>query len=63
MPIGLYDSVAYRPCDVRARELLGRRRSTVFALPARYMRAAAGDQEAIRKLVRRNGRSTRPPRV
>ena len=45
------DSVAYRPCDVRARELLGARRSTVFAPPARYMLPAAGDYEAIRKPV------------
>jgi predicted RNase H-like nuclease len=51
IPIGLLDSVDFRPCDVAARRLLGRRASTVFAPPARYMLAAAGDYGAIRALV------------
>jgi predicted RNase H-like nuclease len=51
VPIGLYDSVAFRRCDLAARRLLGRRASTVFAPPARYMLPAAGDYPAIRRLV------------
>ena len=51
VPIGLYDSVAFRPCDRAARRLLGSRASTVFAPPARYMLRAAGDYAAIRRLV------------
>jgi predicted RNase H-like nuclease len=51
VPIGLYDSVAFRACDRAARRLLGRRASTVFAPPARYMLPAAGDYPAIRRLV------------
>jgi predicted RNase H-like nuclease len=43
IPIGLLDSVDFRPCDVAGRRLLGRRASTVFAPPARYQLAAAGD--------------------
>lgn len=51
VPIGLLDSVDYRPCDRQARELLGKgRRESVFAPPARYMLTAA-DYPAIRKLV------------
>jgi predicted RNase H-like nuclease len=51
IPIGLLDSVGFRPCDLAARALLGRRASTVFAPPARYQLAAAGDFAAIRALV------------
>lgn len=51
VPIGLLDSVGFRPCDLAARALLGRRASTVFAPPARYQLAAAGDYAAIRALV------------
>lgn len=51
IPIGLLDSVGFRPCDIAARRLLGRRSSTVFAPPARYQLAAAGDYAAIRALV------------
>lgn len=52
VPIGLLDSVGYRPCDIEAREILGSTRaSSVFMPPARYMLAAAGDYPAIRKLV------------
>lgn len=51
VPIGLLNSAAFRPCDVVARELLKDRRNTVFAPPARYMLAAAGDYPAIRALV------------
>jgi predicted RNase H-like nuclease len=51
VPIGLLDSVAFRPCDRAARRLLGTRASTVFAPPARYMLPAAGDYAAIRRLV------------
>jgi predicted RNase H-like nuclease len=53
VPIGLLDSVDYRPCDRQARELLGKaRRDSVFAPPARYMLAAA-DYPGIRRLVER----------
>ena len=52
VPIGLLDSVGYRPCDVMAREILGRARAaSVFMPPARYMLPAAGDYPAIRALV------------
>jgi predicted RNase H-like nuclease len=51
VPIGLLDSVDYRPCDLEAREALGDRRSSVFAPPARYMLAAADDYDAICRLV------------
>jgi predicted RNase H-like nuclease len=52
VPIGLLDSVGYRPCDIKAREILGpTRASSVFMAPARYMLAAAGDYPAIRRLV------------
>jgi predicted RNase H-like nuclease len=51
VPIGLYDSVAFRRCDLAARRLLRARASTVFAPPARYMLRAAGDYAAIRRLV------------
>jgi predicted RNase H-like nuclease len=50
-PIGLLDSVDFRPCDVAARDILGKRRNAVFAPPARYMLDAAGDYPRIRKLV------------
>lgn len=51
VPIGLLDSVDYRPCDLAARAMLGDRRSSVFAPPARYMLAAADDYGAICRLV------------
>ncbi len=51
VPIGLPDSVRYRVCDIEARERLGERRNSVFAPPARYMIAAAGDYKRIRELV------------
>lgn len=52
VPIGLLDSVDFRPCDREARDLLGKdRRDAVFAPPARYMLEAAGDYPAIRELV------------
>nr|WP_246852079.1 DUF429 domain-containing protein [Patulibacter sp. SYSU D01012] len=35
MPIGLLDAVAFRPCDLAARERLGARRATIFAPPSR----------------------------
>jgi predicted RNase H-like nuclease len=57
MPIGLLDSVDFRPCDVAARRLLGRRASAVFAPPARYQLAAAGDYAAIRALIADERRS------
>jgi predicted RNase H-like nuclease len=56
IPIGLLDSVDFRPCDVAARRLLGRRASTVFAPPARFLLAAAGDYGAMRALVARERR-------
>jgi len=51
VPIGLLDSVDYRPCDLSARRLLEGRASSVFAPPARYMLAAGGDYAAVRRLV------------
>jgi predicted RNase H-like nuclease len=51
VPIGLLDSVDFRPCDIAARRLLKARASAVFAPPARYMLPAAGDYAAIRVLV------------
>ncbi len=51
VPIGVPDSVRYRNCDVEARDRLGERRNSVFAPPARYMLAAAGDYKRIRELV------------
>src|ERR1700742_1522303 len=51
VPIGLLDSVGFRPCDSAARELLRARANAVFAPPARYMLPAAGDYAAIRLLV------------
>jgi predicted RNase H-like nuclease len=53
VPIGLPDSVRFRRCDEQARDLLGKRRNAVFAPPARYMLAAAGDYGRIRELVER----------
>jgi predicted RNase H-like nuclease len=35
VPIGLLESVDFRPCDLAARRLLGLRRSSVFAPPSR----------------------------
>lgn len=51
VPIGLPDSVDFRPCDAEARTLLGRRASCVFTPPARYLLPAAGDYGAMRALV------------
>jgi predicted RNase H-like nuclease len=51
VPIGLLDSVEFRPCDLAARRLLKTRANAVFAPPARYMLAAASDYAAIRALV------------
>lgn len=51
VPIGLLDSVDFRPCDVAARQLLEKRANAVFAPPARYMLPAADDYAAIRQLV------------
>lgn len=51
VPIGLLDSVDFRPCDLAARGLLEQRANAVFAPPARYMLHAAGDYAAIRELV------------
>jgi len=59
VPIGLLDTVGFRACDQAARALLGRRASSVFAPPARYMLDAAGDYAAIRALVERR-RATDP---
>jgi predicted RNase H-like nuclease len=59
VPIGLPPSVDYRPCDIEARELLGPRRSSVFAPPARYMLAVADDYDAICRLVDKE-RETNP---
>jgi predicted RNase H-like nuclease len=51
MPIGLLDSMDFRPCDTAARRLLGHRSSTVFAPPARHLLAAAGDYAGMRALI------------
>jgi predicted RNase H-like nuclease len=37
IPMGLLDSVDFRPCDVEARELLVHRVDTVFAPPSRRL--------------------------
>jgi predicted RNase H-like nuclease len=57
VPIGLPARGGPRPCDVAARRLLGRRASTVFAPPARYLLAAAGDYAAMRALAERERRT------
>jgi predicted RNase H-like nuclease len=59
VPIGLLPSVDYRPCDIEARELLGQRRNSVFAPPARYMLTVADDYDAICRLVDKE-RETNP---
>jgi predicted RNase H-like nuclease len=59
VPIGLLASVDFRPCDIQARELLGQRRNSVFAPPARYMLAVADDYDAICRLVDKE-RETNP---
>jgi predicted RNase H-like nuclease len=51
IPIGLLDSVDFRPCDLAARLLLKQRVGSVFMPPARYMLSVAGDYPAIRALV------------
>lgn len=51
VPIGLPDTVKPRVCDEQARARLGKRWTTVFAPPARYMLSAAGDYGRIRELV------------
>jgi predicted RNase H-like nuclease len=51
VPIGLPESVRLRRCDSEARGRLGRRRSSVFAPPGRYLLVAAGDYPRIRDLV------------
>lgn len=56
VPIGLPETGGFRPCDVAARHLLGRRASTVFAPPARYVLPAAGDYARMRALVARERR-------
>jgi predicted RNase H-like nuclease len=62
IPIGLLDSVAFRPCDRAARKILGAGRAPcVFMPPARYMLPAAGDYPAIRALVEKERK--RSPRA
>jgi predicted RNase H-like nuclease len=51
IPIGLLDSVDYRPCDLEARRRLGGRANSVFAPPAHHMLEAAGDYPRMRALV------------
>lgn len=41
IPMGLLEAVALRPCDRQAQDLLGLRRSTVFAPPSRRLLEAA----------------------
>jgi predicted RNase H-like nuclease len=41
IPIGLPETVCYRPCDREARGRLGERRNSVFQPPARYLLSAA----------------------
>ena len=41
IPIGLPETVSYRPCDREAREQLRERRNSVFQPPARYLLSAA----------------------
>jgi predicted RNase H-like nuclease len=59
IPIGLPATARQRRCDAEARARLGKRRSSVFAPPARYMLDAAGDYPRIRALVARR-RETDP---
>lgn len=49
IPMGLLDSVDFRPCDRGARDVLGPRRSSVFAPPSRPLLTAAtyGDARAL----------------
>jgi predicted RNase H-like nuclease len=56
MPIGLADS-APRRCDLEARRLLGRRRSSVFPAPVRATLGAADHAEAGRRSRAASGRS------
>jgi predicted RNase H-like nuclease len=55
IPMGLLDSVDFRPCDVEARVLLGKRRDTVFAPPSRPLLAVAtyADARALVEEVRK----------
>jgi predicted RNase H-like nuclease len=46
IPMGLLETVDFRPCDERAREMLGARCVTVFAPPSRPLLAAATYAEA-----------------
>lgn len=46
IPMGLLATVDFRPCDREAREILGERRSTVFAPPARPLLDAMTYAEA-----------------
>lgn len=50
IPMGLLEAVALRPCDERARELLGARANAVFAPPSRPLLAAATYEQA-RELI------------
>jgi predicted RNase H-like nuclease len=58
VPIGLLEAVDLRPCDREARELLGPRRSTVFAPPSRPLLQAATYADA--RQVVANARVTQP---
>jgi predicted RNase H-like nuclease len=53
VPMGLLERGGARPCDVQARRLLGRRASSVFNPPARYLLAAMDEpgHEARRRRV------------
>jgi predicted RNase H-like nuclease len=46
IPMGLLETVELRPCDAGAQELLGKRRSTVFAPPSRPLLKAASYSDA-----------------
>lgn len=46
IPMGLLNTVELRPCDRRARKLLGARASTVFAPPSRPLLGAASYTDA-----------------
>jgi predicted RNase H-like nuclease len=51
VPIGLTEEGGFRDCDREARELLGDRRSTVFAPPGRYLLEAGTTYRTVRDLV------------
>jgi predicted RNase H-like nuclease len=52
IPMGLLDTVALRPCDAKARELLGKRASTVFEPASRPLLSAVSHEEVRLKTTK-----------